>query len=133
MTKFGCLLKQLREKRLLSQSGLADLAECDHSYVSRLEAGSRMPTKEFIHRFVFAMELEEFDSDRLLIAAGFMPSCTASILADEPILAQIFGRLSDHSLPHACRDTLRFGMELLLISSCQQQLDESPRPISTRS
>ena len=41
--EFGSLLKTLRERHGVSQSKLAERADFDHSYVSRLESGARMP------------------------------------------------------------------------------------------
>jgi transcriptional regulator with XRE-family HTH domain len=72
MSEFGPLLKGFREARYLSQSKLADRASLCHSYVSRLESGARMPTRESVDRLAAALKLEPEERDRLLNAAGFL-------------------------------------------------------------
>ena len=62
-TEFGALLRSLRHRRGISQSKLAELAEFDHSHVSRLEAGTRMPTKEAVERLAFALSLPDGERD----------------------------------------------------------------------
>ena len=71
--EFGVLLKGLREGRRVSQSKLAERAEFDHSYVSRLESGARMPTREAAGRLGRALDLGQGEEDALLAAAGFLP------------------------------------------------------------
>ena len=46
MVTFAPLLREYRDRRRLSQSRLAEAAGFDHSYVSRLESGTRMPTRD---------------------------------------------------------------------------------------
>ena len=77
---FGVLLATFRgragtrEGKRLSQSELAERAGFDHSYVSRLECGIRMPSFETVLDLAAALELSEADTDRLLIAAHFPPN-----------------------------------------------------------
>ena len=99
MTEFGQLLKSLRERRGVSQSKLAERAEFDHSYVSRLEGGARMPTRDAVDRLGDAMDLSEGERDMLLAAAGFLPLDFAKILSAEPVLGEVFYLLSDEQLP----------------------------------
>ena len=56
-SQFGALLKGFRERRGVSQSKLAERANFDHSYVSRLESGSRMPTRDAVDRLGMALGL----------------------------------------------------------------------------
>lgn len=51
------LFKNIREEVGLSQSRLAMLSGYDHSYVSRIEKGSRDPTREALECFLSAMGL----------------------------------------------------------------------------
>ncbi|MFM8595041.1 MAG: helix-turn-helix domain-containing protein [Chloroflexota bacterium] len=57
--EFGMQLKSLREARRVSQSKLAERAEFDHSYVSRLESGARMPTRDAVERLSSALLLAQ--------------------------------------------------------------------------
>jgi len=43
-SKFGALLKKLRNEQKLSQEGLAEKASLDRTYISLLERGLRTPT-----------------------------------------------------------------------------------------
>lgn len=71
--EFGQFLKKCREKVPLSQSKLAEACDFDHSYISRLESGNRMPTREAVLLLGKAMGLQP-GSDHfeiLLDLAGF--------------------------------------------------------------
>lgn len=71
-SEFGGLLRGFRERRnRISQSKLAEKAGYDHSFLSRLEAGSRMPTRESVERLAQAMELSQEETNLLLLTAGF--------------------------------------------------------------
>lgn len=74
MTTFGEELRRLREARRWSQTRLAVEARCDHSYVSRLEDGTRQPTREMITVLWMALGADARDLDRLYMAAGYLPN-----------------------------------------------------------
>lgn len=76
---FGITLARIREPRGLSQSALAELVDCDHSYISRIEAGKRAPGREIIERIIHALALERDDADALMAAAGFLPVSLAGM------------------------------------------------------
>ena len=42
--RFGRRLQEAREREGISQSRLAEELDLDHSYISRLESGARMPS-----------------------------------------------------------------------------------------
>src|SRR5215211_5731792 len=67
---FGGLLKAMREARRISQSKLAERADFDHSYVSRLESGARMPTRDAVERLASALTLAQSEEDGLLGRRG---------------------------------------------------------------
>ena len=70
---FAATLKQIRLAHHTSQSKLAEAADFDHSYLSRLESGQRMPTRDAVARIVTALALDATTADELYAAAGFMP------------------------------------------------------------
>lgn len=71
-SEFGPLLKDFREGVTgLSQAKLAEKAGFDHSYVSRLESGARMPTRDAVERLAKAINMGQSDTNQLLHAAGF--------------------------------------------------------------
>jgi transcriptional regulator with XRE-family HTH domain len=110
---FGGLLKALREVRRISQSKLAERADFDHSYVSRLESGARMPTREAVERLASALALAQVEEDGLLAAAGFLPRDVSSLLSDEPVLGEVLDLLQNDSVPVEYRDSMRQVLRLL--------------------
>lgn len=88
-TTFGIALQDARVMRRVSQSKLAARAGFDHSYVSRLESGTRTPTREAVLHLAGALGLDATGTDQLLSAAGFLPGDVASLLAGEPDLVQV--------------------------------------------
>ena len=112
-TEFGTLLKNLREKRVVSQSKLAERADFDHSYVSRLESGARMPTRDAVERLAEALNLEQVQLDSLLAAAGFLPRDVTSLLTNEPVIGEVLDFLQDEAVPSEFRDNMRQVLQLL--------------------
>lgn len=111
--EFGVQLKGLRESRRVSQSKLAEQADFDHSYVSRLESGARMPTRDAVERLASALMLSQVEEDALLASAGFLPRDVTSLLSDEPALGEVLDFLQDDALPLEYRDNMRQVLRLL--------------------
>jgi transcriptional regulator with XRE-family HTH domain len=112
-TTFGLTLRRLRaqtqrpatleeqrhERRhvwAVSQSRLAALCDFDHSYVSRLEAGQRHPTRAAVERIATALQLDDDDRRELYHAAGFLRD---DDLAHRPDLIELDRRLANPEIP----------------------------------
>lgn len=75
---FPALLRQHRDRRHWSQERLAEAAELDHSLVSRMEVGTRPPTRRSLRKLADGLGLDPDERDRLYTTAGFLPpSCAA--------------------------------------------------------
>lgn len=111
---FAPMLREYRDRRRMSQSRLAKAAGFDHSYVSRLESGTRMPTRDAVVKLAEAMTLGDSERDALLAAAGFMPGRIESLFASEPVLSEVLGLLQDHAVPADVRDDVRHMISLLV-------------------
>lgn len=112
---FGACLRRLRLARgRVSQSNLAVRADFDHSYVSRLESGARMPTKEAVDRLADALALSDGERDELLASAGFLPRDVSSLLTSEPVIGRALDLLTDAGVSEARREQVRQGIGLLL-------------------
>ncbi len=111
---FAPYLREMRERSRLSQSRLAEAAGFDHSYVSRLECGSRMPTREAVLKFSDALCLSEHDRDGLLASAGFLPGSIESLLAGEPVLSEALALLQSRAVPAEVRDDVRQMIALIV-------------------
>lgn len=61
-------LARLRKARDLSQSQLAALIDADHSTISRIEAGSRLPSASLLDRIACALELDDYATFELFEA-----------------------------------------------------------------
>jgi len=75
VSEFAKVLKDVRlsQETFLSQSKLAEKLGCDHSYISRLEDGSRLPSREFLVRMTMNLEMSTVVQNRLFTSAGFSP------------------------------------------------------------
>lgn len=124
--EFGVQLKRLREARRVSQSKLAERADFDHSYVSRLESGARMPTREAVERLSAALMLSQGEEDGMLASAGFLPRDIASLLSDEPALGEVLDFLQDEALPTEYRDNMRQVLRLLA-EQARMAMNSRPR------
>jgi transcriptional regulator with XRE-family HTH domain len=113
-TTFAETLAMFRSQRGLSQSRLAHEAGFDHSYISRLEAGKREPSRETVAALAEVLELRPVEVDQLLIAAGFRPTDDSSLFADEPALAEAVRLLRDPRVPEVMRANFREVMTLLV-------------------
>lgn len=124
-TRFATVLKGLREQAAVSQSKLAERAGFDHSYVSRLESGSRTPTREAVEQLAKALGADASSEDELLAAAGFLPRELSSLLTEEPEVSAVLGLLQDDRLPSELRQMIREQLRLL---SAQIQMIAPERP-----
>jgi transcriptional regulator with XRE-family HTH domain len=114
MMSFAAVLAEFRNARGLSQSRLAHEAGFDHSYISRLEAGKREPSRDTVLALGDVLELDSRQLDHLLVAAGFRPTDDSNLFADEPAIAEAVRLLRDPRLPEATRANFREVMTLLV-------------------
>ena len=127
---FGVALKAFREARRLSQIRLAERAGYDHSYVSRLESGARVPTRVAVDRLAHALDGGDDDRDRLMTAAGFVVTNGQQATLDrEPALVAAVALLGDAAVPIDLRDGFR--EQLFTLTSVYRRAataDEEVRP-----
>ena len=58
---FGCRLRQLREKRSMSQEKLAEAADVVPRYINYLEHGKRWPSSEKLEKLAQALNIQVKD------------------------------------------------------------------------
>jgi len=85
---FGARLRWWRERRGLSQLGLAADAETTQRHVSFLESGRAAPSREMILRLAAVLELPLRQQNSLFLAAGYAPAWRESDLS-APELARV--------------------------------------------
>lgn len=83
---FSSTLAHYRTKAGMSQSKLAKETDIVPSYISRMENGTRMPTREVVERLSYSLNLDATERSRLMFSAGFAlpgsPPVTRQILLD---------------------------------------------------
>jgi transcriptional regulator with XRE-family HTH domain len=117
---FPPTLRRYRERVELSQSKLAELAELDHSYVSRLESGTRTPSRKVVEAIAEVLALRPYEQDELLAAAGYRGN--QEIFYDFTVqrLAYFLGQ---PDVPYAVADQLR-RVIADLIALCETLLSD---------
>ena len=106
MSPFARLLKTYRERAGLAQMHLALLVSADHSYVSRLESGTRSPSRGMALALAAALNLSDAERDGFLAAAGFASEEMLAAAADPDLIAA-GAVLLDERVPEWWRDWLR--------------------------
>lgn len=108
----GPTLAAFRKRAGLSQSKLAERADYDHSFVCRIERGTRGAARDTVNEFAIALNLNEHDKDALLAAAGFIPRDIMSLLTDEPVIGEVLTLLRDAAISDERKDALRQQLTL---------------------
>jgi transcriptional regulator with XRE-family HTH domain len=81
-TSFTDQMIYFRITKGLSQSELARRIDMDKSSISRIEAGERPATRDQAILIARAMELDDHDTDTLLMSANYLPLNGSSLLSD---------------------------------------------------
>jgi transcriptional regulator with XRE-family HTH domain len=83
----GGLVRQWRQRRGLSQLGLALAADVSARHVSLVETGKSRPSGEMILRLAEHLGVPLRERNRLLLAGGFAPRYAEHALGDEALAA----------------------------------------------
>ncbi len=90
----GFLLQWLREERGLSLRELGQLADVDHAYIYRLEAGDKeSPSEEILSKLTRALKVGKREADMLRYLAEHSetdPTLVKHALDDKTITYEIF-------------------------------------------
>lgn len=112
---FGDALRAVRVRMNLSQGQVAQRVGLDRSYVNRLEAGERgAPSAQVIVAMATALDLDESDTDHLLLAGGLPVKALVELGLDDPTLLALARRLADARVPEANRAALRSTIDAIL-------------------
>jgi transcriptional regulator with XRE-family HTH domain len=123
---FAALLHRYRTRARWSQSGLATAICVDHSYVSRIESGTRMPSLEIVTRIADVLELDATDRATLILAAGFSPEELAPLrdtlarlagLVDRPESLDIIDLCCHPDMPRATLQAVRHLLRTVLMQA----------------
>ena len=104
MNAFAATLKVYRQRAGLSQSKLAEAADLDHSYASRLESGAREPSRDCANRLADALGLEDAERTHFLAVAGYTNGPPPPY---DPEIEAANRLLTDPAIPEARKAWLR--------------------------
>lgn len=127
---FHAALRRLRKQRKLTMKKLAERVGVSESFVSRLEAGERQPSKEFILQLgpVFFPEGNDAALDDLLIAADYTPLHIDSFTGRQDVIAIFQEALVKN--PHNFRAYISLIISLIRqgkLEVAQSKIDEGFR------
>lgn len=115
--RFGDLLQAERKHQRISQSKLADLAGFDHSFVSRLESGTRVPSRDAVMRLVAALRLplEGNSAQALIRSAGFVTEDDGNAIYPEyTVVTRLNNALSNPLLMNTDRELVIDAVDAIL-------------------
>lgn len=124
-TRATLLLRHYRKRLGVSQEGAAELADLDHSLVSRLESGRRTLTPFSLDAIARGWHLTPDERDKLALAAGLAPIHPLALLADEPAVAALYRYLIDEDVPADERRRLRQVVALLVAMVAPAQTEQA--------
>jgi transcriptional regulator with XRE-family HTH domain len=124
---FGPVLKESRERAGLSQSRMARTIGCDHSYVSRLEAGVRKPSLAFVEIAAAVLELDADAATAFYHAAGFVCFNYDHSILNDPDLLELAKFLADDDIEEELRNELRDDIRLHLRAAVMASLPPHKR------
>lgn len=105
--RFGERLRWLCHRVGMTQEALSVLSGFDRSYVSRLVAGTRCPSRRTVLRLADALELCPQERDVLLMDAGYMPLDIRSLIDSEPVIGELVALLEDRMVTDEVRADVR--------------------------
>ena len=91
---FPVLLREFRDRAVISRNALAHEVGVDPSYLTRIEHGDREPPRKYIiDCLARALRLTVPERNRLLVSAGYAPLCEW-----DDVLQDVSGVLNDGGL-----------------------------------
>jgi transcriptional regulator with XRE-family HTH domain len=125
---FGRLLESHRRRLGLSQNELARRAAIDPAYVNRMESTRSLapvlPSRRVVEAIAVALDLDENQSDELLVAAGYCPRSVLDVGAWDETLAAVADVLRDPELSFEDRQQFR-NVVRVLASRWRGSLDKA--------
>jgi len=80
--RFGVLLRRWRQRRRMTQMGLASIANSSTRHLSYLETGRAQPSREMVMRLAEDLDIPLRERNILLLSAGFAPAFQESSLSE---------------------------------------------------
>jgi transcriptional regulator with XRE-family HTH domain len=97
---FGTILRRWRVHRRLSQLALAETADSSTRYLSTLETGRAMPSRDMVLRLADFLDVPLRERNAMLLAAGFAPSFEERGLAELTAARRAIDQILTAHLPY---------------------------------
>lgn len=111
---FPTLLRSYRERISKSRNALAHEVGCDPSYCTRIEHGDREPpSRHIVEAFSRGLRLTIPERNRLLVAAGYVPSSFMQLDGWDDCFQSVCDVLTDIHLSVEERDEFRSVVRLI--------------------
>ena len=108
MSPFHQVLRTFRERTGITAHRLARLGNVNSAYIYRMERpNGQIPRRDLLNSLIAALELDEFDSECLLVAAGYCPEAIRRLGSWDETLNIVANVLADKSLSEADREEFR--------------------------
>jgi predicted transcriptional regulator len=108
MSPFHKVLREFRERAGITAHRLARLGNVNPAYIYRMERpGGQVPRRDLLNSLISALELDEFDSECLLVAAGYCPESIARLGTWDETVHLVTKVLADEALSSDERDEFR--------------------------
>ncbi|HEX3246100.1 MAG TPA: helix-turn-helix transcriptional regulator [Chloroflexota bacterium] len=108
MSAFHKVLRECRERAGITAYRLARLGNVNSAYIYRMERpGGQVPRRDLLNSLISALQLEESESECLLVAAGYCPESIARLGTWDETLGIVANVLSDKALSDDDRDEFR--------------------------
>jgi predicted transcriptional regulator len=108
MSPFHQVLRTFRERAGITAHRLARLGNVNSAYIYRMERPhGQVPRRDLLNSLISALQLNEFDSECLLVAAGYCPDAIARLGSWDETLGIVAHVLADESLSDDDREEFR--------------------------
>lgn len=118
---FAGLLAEFRERAGRSRNNLAHQVAVDASYLTRIEHGERAPPRPHIVAGIArALRLSAYDRNRLLVAAGYLPTSVSRLGRWDECLQVVADVLND---PHLSASERQHFKDVVALIAAQWRGD----------
>ncbi|MFN0073080.1 MAG: helix-turn-helix domain-containing protein [Chloroflexota bacterium] len=108
MSGFHNVFRELRERSGITGHRLAQLSNVNSAYIYRMQRpGGQVPRRDLLNSLISALQLSEFESERLLVAAGYCPDVVARVGTWDETLDLVAQVLANKTLTNEDREEFR--------------------------
>jgi hypothetical protein len=128
MSPFHTVLRTFRERAGITANRLAKLGNVNSAYIYRMERpAGQIPRRDLLNSLISALQLNESDSECLLVAAGYCPEAIARLGSWDETLGVVAHVLADDALTEKNRAEFRGIVTIVASVLSDPSLSDSDR------